>query len=75
MGVRRAMEIVLMEANRRRGPIFTYGPVIHNKQVMDLLESKGVGVIEGLSGLKEGTLVIRAHGIRPSSGRSSNPRA
>jgi 4-hydroxy-3-methylbut-2-enyl diphosphate reductase len=65
MGVRRAIEIVLMEANKQKGPIFTFGPVIHNRQVMDLLESKGVGVIEGVSDLKEGTLIIRAHGIPP----------
>lgn len=65
MGVRRAIEIVLLEANKRKGPIFTFGPVIHNRQVMDLLESKGVGVIENDSDLREGTLIIRAHGIPP----------
>jgi len=65
MGVRRAIEIVLLETNKSKGPIFTFGPVIHNKQVMDLLESKGVGVIESDSDLKEGTLIIRAHGIPP----------
>lgn len=65
MGVRRAIEIVLMEANRRKGPIYTFGPVIHNRQVMELLESKGVGVIEGVDDLREGTLIIRAHGIPP----------
>ncbi len=46
MGVRRAMEMVLTEANRGRGRILTYGPLIHNKQVMDLLASKGVSVVE-----------------------------
>jgi 4-hydroxy-3-methylbut-2-enyl diphosphate reductase len=65
MGVRRAIEMVLTEANRHKGPIFTFGPLIHNRQVMDLLESKGVGVIEDTSRLKDGTLVIRAHGIPP----------
>jgi (E)-4-hydroxy-3-methyl-but-2-enyl pyrophosphate reductase len=65
MGVRRAIEIVLLEANKRKGPIFTFGPVIHNKQVMDLLQSKGVGVIESDTDLREGTLIIRAHGIPP----------
>ncbi|MBW1803872.1 MAG: 4-hydroxy-3-methylbut-2-enyl diphosphate reductase, partial [Deltaproteobacteria bacterium] len=65
MGVRRAVEIVLTEANRGSTPIYTFGPLIHNKQVMDLLESKGVYSIGDISGLKEGTLVIRAHGIPP----------
>ena len=65
MGVRRAIEIVLLEANKRKGPIFTFGPIIHNQQVMDLLETKGVGVIEDSTDLRPGTLIIRAHGIPP----------
>lgn len=66
MGVRRAMEMVLTEANKKEGPIATYGPLIHNKQVLELLESKQVKVANDLSEVKEGTLLIRAHGIPPS---------
>ena len=65
MGVRRAMEKVLAEANKREGPISTYGPLIHNTQVMELLESKGVTTVDDISDLERGTLVIRAHGIPP----------
>ncbi len=65
MGVRRALERVLAQTYREPGPIFTYGPLIHNEQVMKLLESKGVREAEDISTLKEGTLVIRAHGIPP----------
>ena len=65
MGVRRAMEMVLSEANRGRGRILTYGPLIHNKQVMDLLASKGVNVIEDIPDQGRETVVIRAHGIPP----------
>lgn len=67
MGVRRAMEIVLTEANKNDGPIYTYGPLIHNRQVMDLLSSKGVHSLTNLGELKSGTIVIRAHGIPPQS--------
>jgi (E)-4-hydroxy-3-methyl-but-2-enyl pyrophosphate reductase len=66
MGVRRALEMVLFEANKKEGPIYTYGPLIHNEQVMKLLETKGVSVLTGVKDIKEGTLVIRAHGIPPS---------
>jgi (E)-4-hydroxy-3-methyl-but-2-enyl pyrophosphate reductase len=69
MGVHRAMDMVLTEANRGQGPIFTYGPLIHNRQVMELLESKGVKVVKEVSGLEKGTLVIRAHGISPDQRR------
>jgi 4-hydroxy-3-methylbut-2-enyl diphosphate reductase len=65
MGVRRAMEKVLAEANKGKGPISTYGPLIHNTQVMELLEAKGVTTVEDISDLESGTLVIRAHGIPP----------
>jgi (E)-4-hydroxy-3-methyl-but-2-enyl pyrophosphate reductase len=65
MGVRRAMEMVLAEANRQKGMLFTYGPLIHNNQVLDLLESKKVRAIDDITGLDKGTLLIRAHGIPP----------
>ena len=66
MGVRRAMEIVLAESNKKReGPLFTFGPLIHNNQVLDLLSSKGVRPVDDLNGLETGVMVIRAHGIPP----------
>ncbi len=69
MGVRRAMEMVLTEANKNEGPIYTYGPLIHNHQVMALLESKGVTSIEDIEKIEGGTLAIRAHGIPPQQRR------
>ena len=65
MGVRRAMEMVLTEANKGQNPISTLGPLIHNRQVMELLESKGVTSLKDTDEFHEGTLVIRAHGIPP----------
>ena len=49
MGVRRALDLVLTEANKKEGPIFTVGPLIHNRQVMELLKSKGVLPVEEVS--------------------------
>ena len=65
MGVRRAMEMVLAETNRTKDPIYTFGPLIHNNQVLDLLASKGVHAVEKLESLNSGEIVIRAHGIPP----------
>jgi (E)-4-hydroxy-3-methyl-but-2-enyl pyrophosphate reductase len=65
MGVRRALERVLGEAYKDPGPIYTYGPLIHNEQVMKLLETKGVKVATDVSALEQGTIIIRAHGIPP----------
>lgn len=69
MGVRRAMEIALTQANRHDGPLYTFGPLIHNRQVMDLLESKGVLTVKDTEGLGEGRIIIRAHGIPPQQHR------
>lgn len=66
MGVRRAMEMTLAEANRNKGPLYTYGPLIHNTQVLELLESKNVRAMKDISAVKKGTMIIRAHGIPPN---------
>ena len=64
-GVKRAVEEVYERLKEGR-EIFTYGPIIHNEEVVKDLEKRGVRVIDGekeLSDLKEGTLVIRSHGV------------
>jgi len=65
MGVRRAMEIVMAEANKKEGPLFTFGPLIHNQQVLNILEAKGVKATDDVRELTSGRIIIRAHGIPP----------
>ena len=53
-----------MEENS--GKIYTFGPIIHNEQVVEDLNKKGIEVIdtvEQLKEIKEGTVVIRSHGV------------
>jgi (E)-4-hydroxy-3-methyl-but-2-enyl pyrophosphate reductase len=66
MGVRRAVEMALDASNRTSDPICTYGPLIHNPQVLDVLAEKGISVISDIPGHGNGTVIIRAHGIPPS---------
>ena len=66
-GVKKAMETVYqqIEANANR-PIYTFGPLIHNEEVVKELKSKGVEVVdsvEELKALKEGIVIIRSHGV------------
>ncbi len=64
-GVKRAVETVYEEI-KKGGAIYTYGPIIHNEQVVKDLEEKGVRVIENdeqLEQLSEGTVIIRSHGV------------
>ncbi len=65
MGVRRAVDLVLKAANTPKEPLYTYGPLIHNPQIIDLLEQKGVSVLTDPSSAEPGTVLIRAHGVPP----------
>ncbi|GAB6096533.1 4-hydroxy-3-methylbut-2-enyl diphosphate reductase [Desulfatiferula olefinivorans] len=67
MGVRRAVEIALDQANARGETIYTYGPLIHNPQVLALLEEKGIPVLHEIPEKGSGTVLIRAHGVPPES--------
>lgn len=63
MGVRLAMDKVLDLAERARGPLYTYGPLIHNRQAVEMLEGKGVRDMEDDPAAANGTVLIRAHGV------------
>jgi 4-hydroxy-3-methylbut-2-enyl diphosphate reductase len=67
MGVRRAVEMVMDTPNDHQGPIFTFGPLIHNAQVLDLLTSKGISILEEIPEHGTGTVLIRAHGVPPKT--------
>ncbi|MCI8514973.1 MAG: 4-hydroxy-3-methylbut-2-enyl diphosphate reductase [Lachnospiraceae bacterium] len=65
-GVKRAVETVYEQAGTEGENIYTYGPIIHNEEVVRDLAEKGVGVLEGpedLAKLTEGTVIIRSHGV------------
>ncbi len=68
MGVRRAMDILLDAANEKNddGNVFTDGPLIHNPQVLEYLEKRGIQVVKGQTDLSKSTVVIRAHGVTPT---------
>lgn len=66
-GVKRAVETVYEQArNAESTPIYTYGPIIHNEEVVKDLEKQGVVVLrteQELENLIEGTVIIRSHGV------------
>ncbi len=64
MGVRRAMNIVLDAANRKKGDLYTYGPLVHNPQAVEMLQQKGVEVLTDDS-VSNATVILRAHGVAP----------
>ena len=66
-GVKRAVDTVYEQIEKAEGtPIYTYGPIIHNEEVVKDLEEKGVQVIGEnipVSGREKGIVIIRSHGI------------
>ncbi len=61
-GVSRAINIAY-EQNKQNKKIYTYGPLIHNKEVIADLEKKGIHVITDLDEVETGTVMIRSHGV------------
>ena len=70
-GVKRAVDTVYEQLEKSvsgNQPIYTFGPIIHNEEVVHDLEEKGVTVLESVEELEErapqgGTVIIRAHGV------------
>lgn len=73
-GVKRAVDTVYEQIEKNENPIYTYGPIIHNEEVVTDLEKKGVRVLaegeqknasttEENTPSKERTIVIRSHGV------------
>ncbi|MCM1211784.1 MAG: 4-hydroxy-3-methylbut-2-enyl diphosphate reductase [Blautia sp.] len=64
-GVKRAVDTVYEQIETGE-PIYTYGPITHNEEVVKSLAGKGVRILESeeeLAQIKEGTVIIRAHGV------------
>ena len=65
-GVTRAVNMVYEAIEKENVPIYTYGPIIHNDEVVKDMEKNGVTVINDLDELsshKKGVMIIRSHGI------------
>ena len=67
-GVKRAVDTVYEQLDKKKDGerIYTYGPIIHNEEVIKDMEAKGVEVLrseEELEKLQGGTVIIRSHGV------------
>ncbi|MDP8256356.1 MAG: 4-hydroxy-3-methylbut-2-enyl diphosphate reductase [Candidatus Alcyoniella australis] len=65
MGVRRAVDMVLEAVRPGAGQMATVGPLVHNPQVVELLELRNVLCAADAAQIQGGTAVIRSHGIGP----------
>lgn len=64
-GVKRAVDMVYKESDNTPR-VYTFGPIIHNQEVVKELEQRGVVVINSVEELKklhDENVVIRSHGV------------
>jgi len=67
-GVRNAIstaEKILDEAESD-GPVYSLGPVIHNKDEVERLRKAGLQTVDSIDQMDSGTVLIRSHGVAPS---------
>jgi len=67
-GVKRVVKLTNELIEKGETPIYTHGPLIHNRSVIDRLTKKGVSVLpEDFAGKieKDDVIIVRAHGIPP----------
>lgn len=63
-GVSRALNTVLKAAESREKPMFTLGPLIHNPQVIERLESSGIRSVSDPSEIPPGSIIVMpSHGV------------
>ena len=67
IGVKMAVDKTLDLLKKKDHALYTYGTLIHNPQVVELLKEKGVIVVSKNNIPKKGTIVIKAHGITPET--------
>ncbi len=74
-GVQRAVDTVYEQIGNRGKegrPIYTFGPIIHNEEVVEDLGKRGVRVLDSLADAgavpegERGTVIIRSHGVEKS---------
>ncbi len=63
-GVKRAIGIVEKELRQGARKLYTIGPIIHNPQMVKMLEERGVVPLHDIREADEGVVVFRTHGIR-----------
>src|SRR5213592_2778983 len=62
-GVKRAVEMAGSAAEAASGDVYTWGPLIHNPQVVTRLQEAGVGVAGALEDLQGEAFVVSAYGV------------
>jgi 4-hydroxy-3-methylbut-2-enyl diphosphate reductase len=63
-GVRNAIRIAEKVLSQEK-EVYSLGPIIHNKDVVEQLAKAGLKTIDSVEEIKRGTVIIRSHGAAP----------
>jgi (E)-4-hydroxy-3-methyl-but-2-enyl pyrophosphate reductase len=66
-GVQRAVDKVVQARHAQSGEITSLGPIVHNNQVLSRLRAEGVETAADLGEVRQGTVILSAHGVAPST--------
>src|SRR5438874_796072 len=66
-GVQRAVDTVMAARAERYGRLTSLGAIVHNGQVTEKLCAAGVETAADLGEVREGAVILSAHGVAPST--------
>ncbi|OGF50599.1 MAG: 4-hydroxy-3-methylbut-2-enyl diphosphate reductase [Candidatus Firestonebacteria bacterium RIFOXYA2_FULL_40_8] len=65
-GVKRAINMASETARKAKENVYTYGPIIHNPQVVEKFKKEGVHPVKDIKKIVKGSsIIIRTHGVPP----------
>lgn len=64
-GVKRALHLARQTRAEKSGPVRTLGDLIHNPRVIRDLERQRIFPAKEISDVRDGTVIIRSHGVSP----------
>jgi 4-hydroxy-3-methylbut-2-enyl diphosphate reductase len=65
-GVKRALQLAHSTRRRRKGRVLTLGELIHNPMAIADLKKRGIQAVRDPVSIREGTVIIRSHGVAPA---------
>lgn len=69
-GVNRAIKLT-EETLLNKKPAYIFGDLVHNETITQRLSREGLKIVRGIRDVKNGVLIIRAHGISPAERRKA----
>lgn len=72
-GVKRAIKLTEDVLSSRK-PAYIFGELVHNETITRKLCEEGLKMVEGMDDVKDGTLIIRAHGLSPDERKKAEEK-